>query len=57
MLKLLGQLSPLIARSRVLISTGARCCVFEQDTSSSLLSTGQTKEKRPDMTEKLLTRT
>ena len=34
----------LIARSRVRSSTGARCCVLEQDTSSPLLSTGLTQE-------------
>ena len=47
----------LIVRLRVRISPGARCCVLEQDTSSSLLNTGSTKKKRPDMTEKLLTGT
>ena len=42
----------LIASSLVRISPGAQCCVLEQDTSPSLLSTGST-----EMTEKLLTGT
>ena len=33
--------------SRVRISPGARCCVLEQDTPSSLLSTGSTQENVP----------
>ena len=37
----------LIARLWVRISTGAQCCVIEQDTSSSLLSTGSTQENVP----------
>ena len=36
-----------IARIPVRISQGARCCVNEQDTSSSLLSTGSTQENVP----------
>ena len=34
----------LIARSRGRISPGVRCCALEQDTISSLLSTGSTQE-------------
>ena len=37
----------LIARSWVRSSLGARCCVFEQDTSSPLHSTGYTQEAIP----------
>ena len=42
----------LIASSLVRISPGPQCCVLEQDTSPSLLSTGST-----EMTEKMLTGT
>ena len=46
-----------IAGSVLIRSLGERCCVVEQDTLSSLLTTGSTQKKGSDMTEILLTGT